>query len=207
MNKKVGLLVGIAVFILVLVGAYFAYNALADKSSAPGIGQSEDAVEQTGDDSSTATDTTADTTEEGAEKDYPEAPNFKVQDSAGNPVEFDSLKGKPIVLNFWASWCPPCIEELPIFDTVSQELEGEVVFVMVDLTSDRETLEDAKVYIKENNLKFPVYFDIDQDGAATYGITAIPTTYFINADGFVVAGQVGGIDESILREGIRRITE
>jgi thiol-disulfide isomerase/thioredoxin len=147
----------------------------------------------------------ADTTEGDAAKDYPEAPNFKVWDSDGNAVEFDSLKGKPIVLNFWASWCPPCIKELPIFDTLSQELEGEVLFVMVDLTSDRETLEDAKAYIEENDLRFPVYFDIEQDGAATYGITSIPTTYFIDTDGFVETGIVGCIDRTTLELGISYI--
>jgi thiol-disulfide isomerase/thioredoxin len=202
MYKKIGLLIGIVVFMLVLGGAYFAYNSLADTVEKPEVVQSEDADKQTEDKASAS-----DATEENTTKDYSEAPNFKVQDYDGNPVEFDSLKGKPIVLNFWASWCPPCIEELPIFDDVSQELEGEVVFVMVDLVNSRETVEGAKAYIEENNLGFPVYFDIDQEGAAIYGITAIPTTYFINADGFIVAGQVGGIDESILREGIRRITE
>jgi thiol-disulfide isomerase/thioredoxin len=202
MNKKIGLLIGIVVFALVLGGAYFTYSSLADTVEKPEVVQTEEAVEQTEDDSAAA-----DTAEEDPTKDYPEAPNFQVLDYDGNPVEFDSLKGKPIVLNFWASWCPPCIKELPVFDEVSQELEGEVIFVMVDLTSDRETIEDAKAYLEENGLTFPVYFDVDEDGASTYGITAIPTTYFINSDGFIVTGQVGGIDERLLREGIRRITE
>ncbi|MDR0875957.1 MAG: TlpA family protein disulfide reductase [Clostridiales Family XIII bacterium] len=238
MKKKIGIVIGIIIFVIVLLALYYIYNNVIDHDSLSGTapaggtdsqetapsgsagsgeagqasgdsdgdvpGGSEgvpDAAVIPGDDpGSTAPNAEAD-----AAKELPEAPDFKILDADGNAVSFNDLKGKPIVLNFWASWCPPCIEELPIFDTLSQELEGEVTFVMVDLVSERETIESGKAYIAENKLGFPVYFDVDRDGAATYGITSIPTTYFINADGFIETGVVGGIDRDTLKRGISYI--
>jgi hypothetical protein len=77
---------------------------------------------------------------------------------------------------------------------------------MVDLVSERETIEAGKAYIEENNFEFPAYFDVDnREGAITYAITSIPTTYFINADGDIVTRAVGRIDREILELGISYI--
>jgi thiol-disulfide isomerase/thioredoxin len=221
MKKRIGIVIGVIIFVVALLALYYVYNNVLDKDellvTAPGGGAGSpasgdivsggsegvpdaDAVIPGDDPGSTTPNAEAD-----AAKELPEAPNFKIQDADGNAVSFNDLKGKPIVLNFWASWCPPCIEELPIFDALSQELEGEVTFVMVDLIGDRETIESGKAYLSENNLGFPVYFDTEQDGAATYGITSIPTTYFINADGYIETGVVGGIDRDTLERGISYI--
>ncbi len=149
---------------------------------------------------------------EGGETEEPErtaAPNFTMTDLEGNTVELDSLKGKPIVLNFWASWCGYCVQEMPDFDTVYQELGDEVTFVMLNVTDGvRETREKGEKHYAEKGYSFPVYFD-DQgtQGTNTYGVSGFPTTYFIDRNGNLAAYAGGMIDEEALRRGIQRAQE
>ena len=123
-------------------------------------------------------------------------------------MHLSDLAGKPVVLNFWASWCPPCKSEMPEFDSVYQEMGEEVCFMMVNLTDgDRETRASAMKFIEAQGYEFPVYLDTKQDAVVTYGVTSIPTTYFIDKDGFIAARAVGAIDKETLLEGIRMTQE
>jgi len=134
------------------------------------------------------------------------APDFTVYDGDGNSVKLSDFVGKPVVLNFWASWCPPCKGEMPDFDEAYRELGGEVIFVMVNMTDGRqETPETAKDFLAGQDFAFPVYFDTDQDAAVTYGVTSLPTTYFIDADGNLAAYAMGAIDRETLDLGISYI--
>ncbi len=135
------------------------------------------------------------------------APDFTVTDNSGNQVKLSQLFGKPIVLNFWASWCPPCKSEMPEFNKVYEELGNDINFMMVDIIDGRETVESGKKYVEDNSFTFPVYFDTTQEAATLYGIISIPSTLFIDVDGNVVAGARGAIDEATLRKGIDLITE
>lgn len=184
MSKQVKFLVGALVFTGLLLGAVVLYNTLTKNA--------EPAVQEP---ASTASE----------EAPVP-APDFTVLDAEGNEVKLSSLFGKPIVLNFWASWCPPCKSEMPHFEAVYQELGDEVTFVMVDLVNSRETADAGKAYIAEHGYTFPVYFDKDQGAAATYGISSIPTTYFINSEGYIVAGANRALSEDNLRAGIKTAT-
>jgi thiol-disulfide isomerase/thioredoxin len=189
MNGKIKIVIGAGLFALGLGVCYFTYNNLLEQDILPGASALADPVA-----------TTAPAEDSGY---VPmAAPNFTLQDIAGNSLEFDDLKGRPLVLNFWASWCPPCIIEMPEYNKVYQELGEQVTFVMVDLVNDRESVADGKAHVEKNNFTFPVYFDVNEDGAATYQINSIPTTFFINAEGFIETGVVGGIDEATLKKGI-----
>lgn len=133
---------------------------------------------------------------------------FTMEDQEGNSIKLSRIiaNGKPIVLNFWASWCPPCKEEMPDFDKVYKELGEEIQFVMVDMTDgQRETVEMGTQYVEEQGFSFPVYFDINQEGAMSYRIYSIPTTIFIDKDGYMITGAQGAIDEETLRKGIDMI--
>ena len=136
------------------------------------------------------------------------APDFRVYDKDGNIVRLSDFFGKPIVLNFWASWCGPCKSEMPDFNAKSIELEGEVQFLMINMTDGaRETIETASAFIDQNGCTFPVFFDTTSEAALTYGAYSLPTSFFINAQGHVIAQAVGAINAATLQRGIDMITD
>ncbi len=134
------------------------------------------------------------------------APDFTVYDKDGNPVQLSDFRGKPVVLNFWASWCGPCKSEMPDFDKKAAEMAGDVTFLMVNLTdSYQETVESASAFVKEQGFTFPVYYDTDMNAATTYGVSSVPVTYFIDAEGYGIARALGAIGEADLTKGIEMI--
>jgi thiol-disulfide isomerase/thioredoxin len=134
------------------------------------------------------------------------APDFTVLDGEGNPVKLSDFYGKPIVLNFWASWCPPCKAELSDFEEASKKYAGKVTFLMVNLTDgQRETVAIAKSFVESAGYTFPVYYDTAYEASMTFGIRSIPQTFFIDAAGTPVASATGMISASQLEEGIGMI--
>lgn len=133
------------------------------------------------------------------------APDFTVYDEAGNSVHLSDFIGKPVVLNFWASWCGPCRMEMPEFNEKYGEIGEDIDFVMVNLTSGSETIDSAKEFVDEGGFEFPVFYDTSAEAAQTYGVYSIPTTYFIDKDGYVIANAIGAIDGGTLQRGIDMI--
>ena len=134
------------------------------------------------------------------------APDFTVMDKDGNPVNLSDFRGKPVVLNFWASWCGPCKSEMPDLDAAYLELGEEIHFLMVNMTDgSRETLETAQAHVAEEGYRFPVYYDTQYSAAIAYSVTALPTTYFIDAESNLVAMASGAISADLLQKGIDMI--
>ena len=186
MSKKRTLL-GIALLIIFLGAAYFSYGALS-KYYKPNSNNSR----------------TAAASSESVQK--TPAPDFTVFDENGSKVKLSDFKGKPVVLNFWASWCPPCKGEMPHFNEQYANVKNDVVFMMIDLVDgERETQAKGQNYMKEQGFDFPVYFDSEQQAAGVYGISYIPDTFFIDKDGYIVKSYQGAIDEDTLTEGINAI--
>lgn len=195
MNKYLKLTIAIISFALVIVLANVLYNKLSkDYDMGDGL-VTEDTTVSTEKDTQSESDT---------EKNI--APDFTVVDKDNKEVNLESFFGKPIVLNFWASWCGPCKSEFPEFQTAYEEYGEEIEFLMVNMTDGRrETKELADAFIQSEGYSLPVYYDVNQDGAYTYGVYSLPTTYFIDSQGNLVAYAQGAIDMDTLKKGIDMI--
>ena len=109
------------------------------------------------------------------------APDFTVYDIDGNPVKLSDYRGKPIVLNFWASDCYYCVQEMPDFQKAYEQYGDKVVFLMVcHVGFANRSPSHEKSFIDKNGYTFPVYFDTHHDAVYSYGISGIPQTYFID---------------------------
>ena len=136
------------------------------------------------------------------------SPDFTVIDVNGREVKLSDFAGKPIIVNFWASWCPPCKAEMPDFEAAYKKYGDRVNFLMVNMTDGfRETVSDAKKHASSNGYTFPLYFDTKGNASDTYGVYSLPTTYFFNANGEAVAMAEGMISASALEQGIGMILE
>lgn len=134
------------------------------------------------------------------------AKEFTLLDKARNSVTLKDFQGKPMLINFWASWCPPCKSEMPHFNTLFKEYGDEVQFVMVDLVDgSRETEETGRRYIEANNFEFPVYVDLFGKMASTYGVMSIPSSFFVNEKGQVVQTTLGAMSEATLRANLEKL--
>ena len=124
------------------------------------------------------------------------AEDFTLPLFSGGNITLSSLRGKPVVINFWASWCPPCREEAPVLEEVWRRYADEgVSFIGVDI-QDAEA--DARAYIEEFGITYPNGPDIGGKITIDYGVSGIPVTFFVNREGLIVSRWVGAINEGIL---------
>lgn len=232
MNNKKKTLILIILFILLIAGASILYNNLSanfemdslvtDNNSvvnetASNADSSTAANETKPDNDSTNTVTNETNSSETSSQDSEQtndsssetknlAPNFTVYDLDGNEINLTDFFGKPIIVNFWASWCGPCKMEMPDFNEAYANYKDEIEFLMINMTDgSRETVEKASSFIAELGYTFPVYYDTEYSAAITYSVTSLPTTYFINAEGEAVAHARGAIDAQTLQKGIDMI--
>lgn len=135
------------------------------------------------------------------------APDFTVLDAEGNEVRLSDFAGKPVVINFWATWCGYCVQEMPDFDKAAAE-NPDVVFLMVNATDGvRETVDKAKDFVADKGYSFDVYFDTQRQAVTAYNLRAYPTTVFVDANGDVVLQKTGVISYETLIEGIGLIRD
>lgn len=136
------------------------------------------------------------------------APDITLYDEEGNIYQLADFFGKPIVLNFWASWCGPCRNEMPHFEEAYLREGENVHFLMVNLVDgETETVDTAASFISKQGYSFPVYFDMDGSAANTYQVSTIPMTWFINAEGHLVAYANGSISADLLGQGLDMIRQ
>ncbi|MEG1757574.1 MAG: TlpA disulfide reductase family protein [Oscillospiraceae bacterium] len=176
---------------LVLALAFFGYSALKGKYK-PEVDLAPPAAQD--DKDSLPSESEAEKTK---------APDIVLIDTDGNETKLSSLQGKPVVLNFWASWCGPCKGEMPDFQNVYDEYKDKVNFVMLNLTDgSRETVESASALINEMGYTFPIYFDSNGEGAQKYSISGIPTTFIIDSNGNVMGYIQQAIPADVLKDAL-----
>lgn len=144
--------------------------------------------------------------ESGASSQKQTAPDMTVTDGDGKTIRLSSLRGKPVVLNFWASWCPPCQSEMPDYQSLYQQFGDKVAFVMVDMVGTRdETVNTAKAFLAQHAYTFPAYFDTIGSAANIYGVQSIPQSYYINKSGVVRSKYEGMMQKTQMETAIRSI--
>ena len=180
-KRKVWLAVG--ALALLLAAASLAYNALAPEHAPEAVPAVPEAVPESA--------------EASAEEERPYAPDFPMRDMEGNALRLSEFLGeKPAVVNFWASWCPPCRAELPYFDAACLARGEEIYFLMVDLADGvQETEQTAKDFLAENGYRFPAYFVTTGEAVSAYQLYSIPVTVAIDREGRIVSARVGALSE------------
>ena len=127
-----------------------------------------------------------------------QAPEFTLPLFDGGEFTLHEHLGRPVVINFWASWCPPCRDEAPILEKVWRLYrERGVTFIGVDIQDEEEA---ALAFIKEFDITYPNGRDLDGRITIDYGVGGIPVTFFVDREGMIVSRWVGAINENILVE-------
>ena len=192
--KILKLLIWVLAFAVVIVGASVLYNRLSGEVKLGGLATAPQAT--------AAPEETEEAVGE-TEAEADPAPDFTVYDLEGNAHKLSDFRGKPVLLNFWASWCGPCQMEMPDFQKFYESHGDKVHFVIVNLTDgQQETVESASKFIAEKGYTFPVYYDTDIDAAVKYGVSAVPVSYFIDAEGEFVAWAQGALNADMLQQGM-----
>lgn len=205
--KKNKTFILLAVLLVILIGgAGFFYNKLSSAYKTDTLTETSQTTENETESEETEDSQTSSEETDSGENAAETAPDFTMTNASGEEVKLSDFFDKPVVLNFWASWCGPCKSEMPHFEDAYQKYGEDINFVIVNLTDGaRETVENASDFIEEQGYTFPLYFDTNTEGAMTYGTYSIPVTYFIGADGVPVAQANGALDAATLQKGLDMI--
>lgn len=134
------------------------------------------------------------------------APNFELTDMEGNPVKLSDYRGKAVLLNFWASWCPPCRAEMPHMEKLYNKYKDENFDVLaVNLTNTEKNSGDAEIFVKELGLTFKIPMDVKGAVGSDYNIMAYPTSYFIDSDGVIREKVLGALNEEYMEKEIKKL--
>lgn len=203
MNPKIKLLLIVLLSVAVILGAVALYNTLSDRYESASMQKAAAASAQASASESMAASGSA---AAGASSSLSPAPDFSVYDADGNTVKLSDYLGKPVVVNFWASWCGYCKIEMPDFQKAYETYGDKIQFLMVDLTGGgNDTRVAGDAVIAENGFTFPVFYDDDNSAAYAYGIRSMPTSIFVDADGNLAGQNVGMVSADQLEAYIQQI--
>ena len=208
MQNKNGVLVIIIALTAVLGIAFFAYNSLVLSGAGRDINLSAEANASTSEgEESAANDTAASSTTENtagssetnsaSSETLSKLADFNVIDREGNTVALSSMYGKPTLLGFWATWCPPCTQEAPEIQKLYNTYGDRVNFMMVDAASNgRDTPEIMEQWMTNNNYSYPVYIDTTGEAALATNLYYLPTMFVLDKEGNVLTAFSGALDET-----------
>ena len=136
------------------------------------------------------------------------APDFTLETLSGETVTLSSLRGQAVLVNLWATWCPPCRAEMPAIQKMYIEYKDRGFVVLgVDMTY-QDTAANVPTFVQENQLTFPILMDTTGQMAQQYELRSLPTSFFIDREGVIQEVVVGGpMAEALLRTRIESILE
>ena len=135
------------------------------------------------------------------------APDFALQDLQGETVRLSDLRGKTVIVNFWTTWCPPCMEEIPDLEEFYNEYirdHPNVVLLGVNLTKEDHGEEAVKNFAKANLMTYPILLDPEGETQKLYGILSIPTTFIVDKNGKIKQKIMGPVTKERLIEEVER---
>ncbi len=130
------------------------------------------------------------------------APMFTLQDLNGKTVSLSDFEGKVIILDFWATWCPPCVKEIPHFAELYEQYNDRE-FVMVGISVDREGIDVVKSFVQKYKVNYPILMTDGQVEKAYGNIVSIPTTFVIDSEGEIRRKYIGYRDKSVFETDIK----
>ncbi|MGE5677128.1 MAG: redoxin domain-containing protein [Pseudomonadota bacterium] len=197
---KKSIIIWLAAALLVAVAVY----TMKDFNSKPGLSKNAPAQGQQASVTPEPSPSQAENTAQPEEQQAPAKTNlmkdfdFQLEDLQGNKVSLSDFKGKKVFLNFWATWCPPCKAEMPDIEKYYQETKDtDVVILAVNVGDDKKTVES---FIKDKGYNFRVLLDTTGEVSQMYRVSGIPTSYFINTEGFLDDGAEGAISLEAMRK-------
>jgi len=184
--------VAITVVAVVAVVTWLSVRDNGSSTSAPTPGATVDPIGQIGPSS-----------EPGVAKVGDLAPDFNLETLDGSTVRLSDFRGTPVVLNFWASWCTPCRKEFPLLRASAKDAGGRYAVVGV---STEDIRSDARAFAKDEDANWPNGFDVDKGVAKSYGVIGKPQTFFIDADGRIVARVPSELTQATIDRQIAKLT-
>ncbi len=132
------------------------------------------------------------------------APSFTLQDLKGNQISLSDFKGKVVILDFWATWCPPCVMEIPHFIELYEQYKGRG-FAMVGISVDREGVSVVESFVRKYRVNYPILMTDGQVQKAYGGIPNIPTTFVIDSAGNIRQKYIGYRDKAVFEADIKTL--
>ena len=125
------------------------------------------------------------------------APDFTGELMDGTSITLSELQGKPVIINFWATWCGPCVKEMPAFERLKDDFGDKIGIIAVNCGDDAETVKD---FVEENGYTFPVVLDEEYSISMLYPTNSIPYTVVLDAEGKVAHISTGALDADTMYE-------
>ncbi len=130
------------------------------------------------------------------------APGFSLQTMDGKTVQFTQYRGKPVLINFWATWCGPCEEEMPLIQKAADDYGQKLVILGIN---DDEAIDQVRPFVQQHHLSFNILMDPGAKVTDLYQVRGFPTTYFVDANGKIQAIQIGQMSAEILNKYLSQI--